>query len=105
MIQRLNRRLFLKRAAVTAGALSAARLLPGPNLLRAASSREKLNCALIGCGGRGIQAHLNPAAAENLVAIVDVNEKQHELVKKVLKGKGQDPEKLQTFTDYRKMFD
>src|SRR5437588_11070516 len=101
----LNRRIFLKRAAVAAGALSAARYWPGPNHLQAASPNEKLNCALIGCGGRGMQAHLPEVSRENLVAIVDVNEKRHGLVKKVLEGKGQDAGKLQTFTDYRQMFE
>ena len=105
MNHRVNRRFFLKRAAAGAGALSAASLLPGPNLLRAANPGEKLNCVLIGCGGRGISEHLNWVAGQNLVAIVDVHEKQHELVKKVLKGKNLDAEKLRTFTDYRKMFD
>src|SRR5258707_910691 len=83
----LNRRLFLKRAVVTAGALSAARFLPGPNLLQAASPGDKLTCVLIGCGGRGLSAHLGPASGQNLRGIVDVNEKRHEAVKKVLQGK------------------
>src|SRR5438067_98352 len=53
MNHHLNRRLFLKRAVVTAGALSAARFLPGPNLLQAASPGDKLSWVQIGCGGRG----------------------------------------------------
>src|SRR2546430_871142 len=105
MNHRLNRRLFLKRAAAAAGALSAAQFLPGPNLLRAASPGEKLRCALIGCGGRGLSAHLGPASNQVLRAIVDVNEKQFGAVKKALEGKGKDAGDLQTFTDYRVMFD
>jgi predicted dehydrogenase len=105
MNHRLNRRLFLKRAAVTAGALSAARFLSGPNLLQAASPGEKLRCALIGCGGRGTSAHLGPASNQVLRAIVDVNEKRFDAVKKALEGKRQDAGDLQTFTDYRVMFD
>src|SRR4051812_48603939 len=85
----LNRRLFLKRAAVAAGALSAARFLPGPNLLHAASPGDKLRSVLIGCGGRGLSAHLGPASGQNLRGIVDVNEKRHNAVKKVLQDKGQ----------------
>src|SRR6266498_1373468 len=103
MNPRLNRRLFIKRAAVSVGALSVARLLPGPNLL-GASPGDKLTCVLIGCGGRGLSAHLGPASGQNLRGIVDVNEKRHEAVKKVLQGKGQDTEKLEAFTDYRVMF-
>ena len=66
----LNRRSFLKHAALTAGAL---RLLPVPNLLAAADAGDKLNCVQIGCGGRGMN-HLDwivNQSKENLVAIVD----------------------------------
>src|SRR4051794_15884356 len=104
MNHRLNRRLFLKRAAVTAGAVSATRFLPSLNLLQAASSGDKLNVVQIGCGGRGM-THLGATTGQNLVAIVDVIEKRHDFVKKWLKDKNQQPEKLQTFTDYRQMFD
>src|SRR5690349_14908603 len=102
---RLNRRLFLKRAAVTAGAFSAARFLPSPNLLRAQSAGEKLSSGLVGCGIRGLSEHVKNLAKENIVASVDVHEKQHALVKKFLEGKGQDTGNLQAFTDYRRMFD
>src|SRR5262249_53705649 len=89
MNHRLNRRLFLKRVSLGTGAVSAARFLPGSNLLYAASPSDKLNCVLIGCGGRGLQAHLPAiAATENVAGIVDVNEKRHEVVKQWLKGKG-----------------
>ena len=100
----LNRRLFIKRAALSAGALSAARFLHGPNLL-AASAGEKLRCVLIGCGGRGLSAHLPAIAGQNVVAVVDVNEKAHDQAKKALKSRDHDPEKVQAFVDYRKMFD
>ena len=102
---KLNRRLFLKRAALSASALVAAPFVPGQGFLQAASPADKLNCVLIGCGGRGLSEHLKSIVGENLVAIVDVNEKQHALVKKVLEGKGQDTGKLEAFTDYRQMFD
>src|SRR5204863_4279086 len=105
MNHRLNRRLFLKRAALTAGALSAARFLPGPSLLQAVSPSDKLNCVLIGCGGRGLQAHMPAIVGERVAGIVDVIEKRHGVARKILQDKGQDPEKLQAFTDYRKMFD
>src|SRR5437773_2315732 len=106
-MNRLNRRLFLKRASVTAGALTAAHFLPGCSTATHHAIRpgDKLNCVLIGCGGRGLSAHLGPASGQNLRAIVDVNEKRHDTVKKVLQGKGQETEKLEVFTDYRVMFD
>jgi len=100
----MNRRLFLKHAAVTAGAITTARLFSGPNLLAAESSGNKINCVQIGCGGRGM-THLGAMLDHNLVALVDASEKQFASVKKWLKDKKQDPDKVQTFTDYRKMFD
>jgi predicted dehydrogenase len=104
MQSKLTRRGFLKRATLTLGACSAARLLTGPNLLQAAGANEKLNCVQIGCGGRGM-THLDATVAENLVAIVDVHEPRHAVVKKWLQNKNKDAEKLQVFTDYRKMFE
>ena len=98
----LNRRLFLKRAVLAAGAWSAVRGLP--NLLSAAEAGEKLRCVVIGCGGRGM-THVGAVLGQKLVAIVDVNEKRHAVVRKALQDKNQDGEKLQAFTDYRKMFD
>jgi predicted dehydrogenase len=103
----LNRRSFLKRSALAAGALSAGRLLPIPNLLAAADPGRKLNCVQIGCGGRGMN-HIEwvvTQSKDNLVAIVDADEKNHAKVKKWLEGKGEDTSKLQLFTDYRDMFD
>ena len=103
----LNRRSFLKRTALAAGALSAGRLLPVPNLLAAPAPGGKLNCVQIGCGGRGM-AHLDwlvTQSKDNLVAIVEPDEKSHAKVKNWLERKEQDPAKLQVFTDYRMMFD
>ena len=103
----LNRRSFLKRSALAAGALSAVRLIPVPNLLAAAGTGGKLNCVQIGCGGRGM-THLDwvvTQSKDNVVAIVDADEKNHAKVKAWLASKGQDPAKLQLFTDNRVMFD
>lgn len=103
----LSRRAFLKRSALAAGALSAGGLLPHPNLLAAGTAANKLNCVQIGCGGRGMN-HLEwvvTRANENLVAIVDPDEKRHAAVKRWLQGKNQNTAKLQVFTDYRVMYD
>lgn len=101
----MNRRFFLKRAALTAGALSTVQFFPGLNLF-AADAGKKLNCALIGCGGRGM-THLNAivSAKQNLVAIVDPHEIKHASVKKTLQNKKVDAGKLEAFTDYRTMFE
>ena len=100
MKTQLTRRSFLKRSALTAGVLSAAPF----NILHAANAGEKIRIAQIGCGGRAM-AHLGATLDENLVAIVDVDEKRHDAVRKSMSDKGRDASKIQVFTDYRKMFD
>jgi len=103
----LNRRIFLRRTALATAALPAAGLLPLPNLLAADRSADKLNCVQIGCGGRGMN-HLDAvvtANKQNLIAVVDVFEPRLEAVRKWLTQRNQDASKVQTFTDYRKMFD
>ncbi len=99
MKTQLTRRSFLKQSALTVGILSAAPF----NILNAVNAGEKIRIAQIGCGGRAM-AHLGATLAENLVAIVDVDEKRPDIVKKLLTDKGRDASKLQVFTDYRKMF-
>jgi len=103
----LNRRCFLKRAALAGGAVSAANFLSGPNLFAATGTVDKLNCVQIGCGGRGM-AHLGEVIGtlgQNLYAIVEPNEKKHAGVKTWLKNHGGDPDKVQIFADYRVMFE
>src|SRR5437016_8764227 len=102
----LNRRSFLKRTALTAGALSAGGLLPAPSV-RAAESGSKLNCVLIGCGGRAMNhlEHLVTVSKDTIAAIVDPDEKQHAKVKRYIQGHGADADKVQVFTDYRVMYD
>jgi predicted dehydrogenase len=97
----LSRRSFAKTSALAVGALSAAPF----NILNAANAGSKVRFALIGCGGRGLSAHLPAAKAEHFVAAVDVDEARHATAKKWLQSNGGDPDQLQIFTDYRKMFD
>ncbi len=63
----LNRRQFT-RTAVAASVVFAA-----PAFLRARNLNDKLNIAIIGCGGRGA-GNLGEVASENIVALCDVNE-------------------------------
>src|ERR1051326_8469537 len=103
----LNRRSFLKRTTLAAGALSVGPVTSAPNLLAGSGASSKLNCVQIGCGGRGMN-HLDWSVGEskeNLVAIVDPDEKRHAAVKKWLESKQVDCSNLQAFTDYRVMFD
>ncbi len=92
---------------MAAGACSAGNLLSLPNLMAGSGPGDKLNCVQIGCGGRGM-AHLEwlvDESKENVVALVDPDEKRHATVKKWMQGKGVDADKVQVFTDYRVMFD
>lgn len=102
-----NRRSFLKRATLAVGAASAARVLPGLNILAAGSTGDKLNCVQIGCGGRGFN-HLDEVIGrngQNLYAIVEPDQNKHASVKSWLSRRNLDADKLQVFTDYRQMFD
>lgn len=103
----LSRRAFLQRAALAVGAVSASHGLFAPNILAAEAERKKLRCVQIGCGGRA-RAHLNwllTQSRDNVVAVVEVDESRQASVRQRLKEGGQNTEKLQVFTDYRKMFD
>jgi predicted dehydrogenase len=103
---RTDRRSFLKRAAeaAAAGAFPLGRLLPGPSPVSAAGPADKVNCAVIGCGVRGA-VHIATAAAQNLVALVDADEKRLDVARAHAKSKGADPDRIRVFTDYRAMFD
>jgi predicted dehydrogenase len=103
---RLNRRSFIKRAALAAGA---APFLGFPNIGSASGRKpvDTLNCVQVGCGVRA-DTHLQQVIVnqrQNLVAIVDPDEKRHGHVPNWLKNHGIDPGKFQAFTDYRVMFD
>jgi predicted dehydrogenase len=89
----LNRRRFLQQTALTTGAA----VLGAPAFLRGKSLNEKLNLAIIGCGGRG-GANLTAVGSENIVALCDVNEA----------NLGKAAEKYpdaRRYTDFRKLYD
>jgi hypothetical protein len=64
----ITRRRFLRTAAAAGTAALAA-----PAVLRGRNLNEKLNIAIIGCGGRG-GSNMNDVSGENIVALCDVNE-------------------------------
>ena len=66
----LNRRNFIKGAAVVAASASLPRFAIGS---AHSSANSKLNVAIIGAGGRG-RASINALVDENLVAFCDVDE-------------------------------
>jgi len=82
--------------------------MAAPNLLGATIPSNRLKCVQIGCGGRGLSSHLNHLVKEtkdNVVAVVDANEKRHAEARKLMQAQGVDATKVQFFTDYRVMFD
>jgi predicted dehydrogenase len=97
----LTRRSFVKQSALAAGIFAAAPF----NILHAQNKGEKVRCVQIGCGGRGTSAHLAATFKEHVVALVEVDERKFPTTKKWLQGKGVDADKVQTFIDYREMFD
>lgn len=89
----VNRRCFLQNAA----ALSAGATLGAPAIVRGTNLHDKLNIAVIGCGGRG-GSNMDAVSGENIVAICDVNERnlnaaaeKHPAARKVI--------------DFRRLFD
>ncbi|MCX7008501.1 MAG: Gfo/Idh/MocA family oxidoreductase [Kiritimatiellaeota bacterium] len=101
MSTKQSRRSFLKTAAAGTGMLAATRVFGAPAILSTRSPGAQLRTAVIGCGGRGVSAHVAPAAAERLVALVDADEKG---LAKALKKAGA-KSGIRTFNDYRKLFD
>ncbi len=68
---RMKRRTFLKQSAVAGAGL----VVLKSGILKAGNSpNEKLNIAVIGCGGRG-KANIRGVKDENIVALCDVNKK------------------------------
>jgi predicted dehydrogenase len=88
----LNRRRFLQRAT-----LGSAALLGAPASVSSRSPNEKLNLAVIGCGGRGT-ANLREMLGENIVALCDVSESN------LLRAAEKAP-RARKFRDFRKLYD
>jgi predicted dehydrogenase len=88
MPRRITRRTFLAAAGAT---------LVAPAILHARNRADKLNIAMIACGGRGAH-NLKQVASENIVALCDVDAKAVDAAA----TKYPDAKK---FTDFRKVFD
>ena len=89
-----SRRGFLKTTAVATGSV----VFGVPAVLRGQSLNNKLNIAVIGCGGRGGSNLKEVAATENIVALCDVNENNLNAAAAKLPG-------ARKFTDFRKLYD
>jgi len=90
--QRLTRRTFLQGAATAAGGLFAA-----PAIVRGTNLNEKLNIAIVGCGGGGA-ANLAGVSSENIVALVDVNDV-------AVQAAGAKHPQARKLNDFRKLYD
>jgi predicted dehydrogenase len=90
--RRITRRQFVGQALSVAGAVAAA-----PALLRGRNLNDKLNIAMIGSGGRGLD-NLNGVASENITVLCDVN------ATAVDKLATQYPD-AKKYADFRKLFD
>jgi len=95
-----SRRRFLKGSATAVGAVLAG-VSSGPFVLAERSAGNKLRVAVIGAAGMGGYA-VGCALSENLVALVDVDEKN---IAKVMRESVKDRAKPKIFHDYRTMFD
>jgi predicted dehydrogenase len=94
----INRRTFLKHAAITVGT---SQVVDAAFLFAGEPPGAKLRTAVIGCGGRG-EVSLDGALGETLVAIVDIDDKRLAAAAKKAVERGAQPK---MFTDYRRMFD
>jgi predicted dehydrogenase len=88
----IHRRRFLQATAATGAAVFGA-----PAILRGQNLNEKLDIAVIGCGGRG-GGNLRSVESENVVALCDVSEES-------LDRAGQRHPKAARFVDFRKLYD
>src|SRR6516225_6701049 len=95
MIKKLNRRQML--ASLGALGVGAVELARSPALARTRPRRDKLNLAVVGCGGQG-EENLSKVSGENIVALCDVDQER-------AAGAFKSYPKARHFRDYRKMFD
>jgi predicted dehydrogenase len=91
MNRSINRRTFLKQS-VKAG--TGVMILKSGILKAGQSPNEKLNIAVIGCGGRG-NGNMNSVKSENIVALCDVDEK-------TLAAAAKEFPAAKTYVDWRK---
>ena len=98
-----TRRCFLKNSAFAVGTFTLAGCATLHSAPRKLAANEKLNIAVIGCGGQGVSDMKQAiSCGENIVALCDVD---GERLAKVLKDNGEAVAKAKNFTDYRRLFD
>lgn len=94
MSKRIGRRRFIKgSAAIGAGIL----FLHDSRLAFGTTANEKLNIAIVGCGGKG-GGNLGDVSSQNIVALCDVSEGP-------VRSNATRFKEAKTYWDYRRMFD
>jgi len=93
---------MLRRNFVKSGCVVVGSALTFPNILACKNLNSKLNIALIGVGGRGIQNWQPIIDSENIVAMCDVDDRW---ASKALKRIKESHANVKRFKDYRVMFD
>jgi len=91
----ITRREMLRRSVSTSAAVVVG--LGFPAIVSARSPNEKLNVAVIGCGGRGA-GNLAEVSGENIVALCDVNERNLDAAAAKHPGAAK-------YVDFRKLYD
>lgn len=94
---RSSRRLFLRRSAALAAAVTVTAGSPGSRAAAAESDRRRIGC--IGVGGRGLGVSKQAARFGQVVAICDVDLRNAEKAKKALN------ESAEVYQDYRKLLE
>lgn len=89
----LSRRSFLQASAALAGAAT----LGAPAIVHGQNLNDRLNIAIIACGGRG-GGNMDAVSSENIVALCDVNENN-------LNAAAEKHPKARKFADFRKLYD
>lgn len=101
---RITRRTLLKQAvAAGVGAVVLPLIVPS-HLFGADAPSNKLNIAMLACGGRARDDLGAYVSRENVVAICDVDQRQVAEAKKILARHGQ-ADKAKVYEDYRKLLD
>lgn len=102
--QQTTRRTFLRQAAATGATVGLASQMTASSYARVIGANERINVALIGCGGRGsyiIANMVNPTGMADLVAACDIWQKRLDSYpSNVEKSWGKRPK---TYSDYRKL--
>jgi predicted dehydrogenase len=99
----ISRRKFLRRSTTVSAGLA----LAGPTASTVLGANERLNVALIGCGGRGSYVIRGIAAADGrIVCLCDLNPERRDSVHQFLTrhAPGYEPSKVKKASEMRKVF-